>query len=99
MKNRLDIIKNDIQLYNCIKKKFNENVKIELCFKLDDKDFSEVYFYQSIDTRTWQIIFTSDDYKIDYLHRLFIDIELLLKNNMYHLDEIIEKHIDDYFDM
>ena len=94
MKNRLDIIKNNIQLFNCIKLKFWDWYKIELWFKLDDKDFKELYFYQSIDLKTWKIIFTSQAYKMQDLYLLNKDIELLIYENLNHLKDILEKHLN-----
>lgn len=93
MKNRIDIIKNDIQLFNCIKYKFWDNVKLEL---LKDKNW---YFYQSIDLKTWKIVFISDLYPDNNLYSLFYDIEILIQNNLYHLNEITEKNIKDYENM
>ena len=93
MKNRLDIIKNNIQLFNCIKLKFKDWYKIELWFKLDDKDFKELYFYQSIDLKTWKIIFTSKDFQVNELKDLNKDIEILIYENLNHLKDILEKHI------
>jgi len=94
MKNRLDIIKNNIQLFNCIKLKFKDWYKIELWFKLDDKDFKELYFYQSIDLKTWKIIFTSKDFQVNELKDLNKDIELLIYENLNHLKAILENHLN-----
>lgn len=99
MKNYYDLIKNDIELYNCIMKKFWDNVKLELVFKLDNKTFDEIYNYQSIDLKTWQIIYKSDDFTIKSFSRLFYELEYLLKDNLYHLDDIINNHIDKYENM
>lgn len=94
MKNWIDIIKNDIQLFNCIKLKFWDWYKIELWFNLDDKDFKELYFYQSIDLKTWKIIFTSKEYKIQDLYLLNKDIEILIYENLKHLNDILENHLN-----
>lgn len=92
--NILDIIKNNIQLFNCIKLKFQDWYKLELWFKLDDKDFKELYFYKSIDLKTWKIIFTSKEFKYNELIDLNKDIEILIYENLNHLKEILEKHIN-----
>ena len=92
--NILDIIKNNIKLFNCIKLKFQDWYKLELWFKLDDKDFQELYFYQSIDLKTWKIIFTSKEFKYNELIDLNKDIEILIFENINHLKEILEKHIN-----
>lgn len=94
MNNYYDIIKNNIQLFNCIKLKFNDWYKIELWFKLDDKDFQELYFYQSIDLKTWKIIFTSPEYEYKYLYLLNKDIEILIYENLNHLNDILENHLN-----
>lgn len=94
MKNRLDIIKNNIQLFNCIKLKFKDWYKIELWFKLDDKDFKELYFYQSIDLKTWKIIFTSPYFDYENLIYLNKNIEILIYENLKHLNDILEKHLN-----
>lgn len=94
MNNYIDIIKNNIQLFNCIKLKFKDWYKIELWFKLDDKDFKELYFYQSIDLKTWKIIFTSKDFKINELIDLNKDIEILIYENLNHLKDILENHLN-----
>ena len=94
MNNYKDIIKNNIQLFNCIKSKFNDWYKIELWFKLDDKDFKELYFYQSIDLKTWKIIFTSKDFQVNELKDLNKDIEILIYENLNHLKDILEKHLN-----
>jgi len=94
MKNRIDIIKNNIQLFNCIKLKFQDWYKIELWFKLDDKDFQELYFYQSIDLKTWKIIYTSKDFKIQDLYLLNKDIEILIYDSLNHLKDILENHLN-----
>ena len=94
MNNYKDIIKNNIQLFNCIKSKFNDWYKIELWFKLDDKDFKELYFYQSIDLKTWKIIFTSKDFQVNELKDLNKDIEILIYENLNHLNDILEKHLN-----
>jgi len=91
--NILDIIKNNIQLFNCIKLKFQDWYKIELWFKLNDKDFQELYFYQSIDLKTWKTIFTSQEFKIQELYLLNKDIELLIYENLNHLKDILENHL------
>jgi len=93
MKNWIDIIKNDIQLYNCIKYKFWDNVKLEL---LKDKNW---YYYKSIDLKTWKTIFISDLYPDNTLYSLFYDIEILIQNSLYYLNVITEKHISDYENM
>ena len=92
--NYYDIIKNNIQLFNCIKTKFQDWYKIELWFRLDDKDFQELYFYQSIDLKSWKIIFTSQEYKIQDLYLLNKDIEILIYENLNHLKDILEKHLN-----
>ena len=92
--NILDIIKNNIQLYNCIKLKFKDWYKIELWFKLDDKDFKELYFYQSIDLKTWKIIFTSPYFDYENLIYLNKNIEILIYENLNHLNDILEKHLN-----
>lgn len=92
--NILDIIKNNIQLFNCIKLKFKDWYKIELWFKLNDKDFKELYFYQSIDLKTWKIIFTSKEYEYKDLYLLNKDIELLIYENLKHLNDILENHLN-----
>lgn len=92
--NIIDIIKNNIQLFNCIKLKFKDWYKIELWFKLNDKDFKELYFYQSIDLKTWKIIFTSQEYKIQDLYLLNKDIELLIYENLNFLKKVLENHLD-----
>jgi hypothetical protein len=94
MNNYIDIIKNNIQLFNCIKLKFKDWYKIELWFKLDDKDFQELYFYQSIDLKTWKIIFTSKEYEFKDLYLLNKDIEILIYENLNHLNDILEKHLN-----
>ena len=94
MNNYKDIIKNNIQLFNCIKSKFNDWYKIELWFKLDDKDFKELYFYQSIDLKTWKIVYTSQKYWIEELNELNKDIELLIYENLFHLKDILENHLN-----
>ena len=94
MNNYKDIIKNNIQLFNCIKSKFNDWYKIELWFKLDDKDFKELYFYQSIDLKTWKIIFTSKDFQVNELKDLNKDIEILIYENLNHLKDILENHLN-----
>lgn len=93
MNNYIDIIKNNIQLFNCIKAKFKDWYKIELWFKLDDKNYKELYFYQSIDLKTWKIIFTSKDFQVNELIYLNKDIEILIYENLDHLKDILEKHI------
>lgn len=94
MNNYKDIIKNNIQLFNCIKLKFQDWYKLELWFKLDDKDFKELYFYQSIDLKTWKIIFTSKDFQVNELKDLNKDIEILIYENLNHLKDILEKHLN-----
>ena len=94
MKNYYDIIKNNIQLFNCIKLKFNHWYKLDLCFELDKKTFEELYFYQSIDLKTWKIVYTSQKYWIKELKELNKDIELLIYENLFHLKEILENHLD-----
>lgn len=94
MNNYIDIIKNNIQLFNCIKLKFNDWYKIELWFKLDDKDFKKLYFYQSIDLKTWKIIFTSKDFQVNELKDLNKDIEILIYENLNHLKDILENHLN-----
>ena len=94
MKNMLDIVKNNIQLFNCIKSKFQDWYKLELWFKLDDKDFQELYFYQSIDLKTWKIIFTSKDFQVNELKDLNKDIEILIYENLNHLKDILENHLN-----
>ena len=92
--NYLDIIKNNINLFNCIKLKFQDWYKIELWFKLDDKDFKELYFYQSIDLKTWKIIYTSKEFDLKQLYYLNNEIEILILENIDHLKEILENHIN-----
>lgn len=93
MNNYIDIIKNNIQLFNCIKLKFWHWYKIELWFKLDDKNYKELYFYQSIDLKTWKIIFISKDFQVNELIDLNKDIEILIYENLTHFKDILEKHI------
>lgn len=92
--NILDIIKNNIQLFNCMKLKFKDWYKIELKFKLDDKDFKELYFYQSIDLKSWKIIFTSPYFDYENLIYLNKNIEILIYENLNHLKDILEKHLN-----
>ena len=94
MNNYIDIIKNNIQLFNCIKLKFKDWYKIELWFKLNDKDFKELYFYQSIDLKTWNVIYTSKEYDFKQLYYLNNEIEILILENIDHLKEILENHIN-----
>ena len=94
MNNYIDIIKNNIQLFNCIKLKFWDWYKIELWFKLDDKDFQELYFYQSIDLKTWKIIYTSKEFDFKQLYYLNNEIEILIYENLNHLKDILENHIN-----
>lgn len=89
-----DIIKNNIELFNCIKLKFQDWYKIELWFKIDDKTYNPLFFYQSIDLKSWKIIFTSKDFTFNELIDLNKDIEMLIYENINHLKDILEKHIN-----
>lgn len=91
--NYYDIIKNNINLFNCIKLKFQDWYKLELNFKLDNKTFDELYFYQSIDLKTWKILYTSKEYTNKELKYLNKEIEILIFENINHLKDILEKHI------
>lgn len=94
MKNILDIVKNNIQLFNAIKYKFWDWYKLELWLTLDDNNYNELYFYQSIDLKSWKIIFTSQEYKIQDLYLLNKDIEILIYENLNHLKDILESHLN-----
>lgn len=89
-----EIIRNNIQLFNCIKLKFQDWYKIELWFKFSDKDLKELFFYQSIDLKTWQVIFTSKEYELNELNELNKDIEILIYENLFHLKEILENRLN-----
>lgn len=91
--NYYDILKNNINLFNCIKLKFKDWYKLELNFKLDKKTFDELYFYQSIDLKTWNILYTSKEYTNKELNLLNKEIEILIFENINHLKDILEKHI------
>lgn len=88
-----NIIKNNINLFNCIKLKFKDWYKLELNFKLDNKTFDELYFYQSIDLKTWKILYTSKEYTNKELNLLNKEIEILIFENINHLKDILEKNI------
>lgn len=91
--NYYDIIKNNINLFNCIKLKFQDWYKLELNFKLDNKTFDELYYYQSIDLKTWKILYTSKEYTNKELNLLNKEIEILIFENINHLKDILQKHI------
>ena len=91
--NILDIIKNNINLFNCIKLKFQDWYKLELRQKkLDFK--KDIYFYQSIDLKSWNIIYTSQFYEYKKLSYLNNEIEILILENIDHLKDILENHIN-----
>lgn len=76
-----------------MKLKFQDWYKIELWFRLENKTFNELYFYQSIDLKTWKVIYTSKEYENKDLIELNKDIERLIYENIEHLKEIIENHL------
>lgn len=90
MKTIKDILENNILLYNTIKKKFWNNYEIKL---LKDND---MYYIVTYDKKQFINTYTSQKVKEKDLIILNFAIEKLIENNLFHLKEIIEKHIKEY---
>lgn len=86
--NILDIIENNINLFNCLKLKFQDWYKLELV-----KNSENEFLYKSIDLKSGNIIFVSKIFNFRELCDLNKEIEILIFENTDHLKEILQKHI------
>lgn len=86
MDNCINIINNNINLLNCIFKKYKYNCEFSL------KKDNDNYFLENFDNKENKIIYTSEKVKLDKLIVLNYAIENVLLDNIEKLKWILEKH-------
>ena len=86
MDNYINIINNNINLLNCIFKKYKYNYEFSL------KKDNDNYFLENFDNKENKIIYTSEKVKLDKLIVLNYAIENVLLDNIEKLKWILEKH-------
>ena len=86
MDNYIDIINNNINLLNCIFRKYKYNCEFSL------KKDNDNYFLENFDNKENKIIYTSEKVKLNKLIVLNYAIENVLLDNIEKLKWILEKH-------
>lgn len=86
MDNYINIINNNINLLNCIFKKYKYNCEFSL------KKDNDNYFLENFDNKENKIVYTSEKVKLDKLIVLNYAIENVLLDNIEKLKWILEKH-------
>lgn len=86
MDNYINIINNNINLLNCIFKKYKYNCEFSL------KKDNDNYFLENFDNKENKIVYTSEKVKLDKLIVLNYAIENVLLDNIEKLKQILENH-------